>query len=517
MTYTIKLRRGTAAEWTATNPVLAVGEPGVETDTNKLKIGNGSSVWTSLSYSVGSGGGGGGGTAVATTATPTATLVATNVQAALAELDTKKETPTAAQSKATAALTAAVQRANHTGTQPSSTISDIVEAVQDIVGAFLQSASPGLTINYDDAGNRLIFTNTGGGGGGSGAGVTEYSSATSYPVGSWVSYLGVAYENVSGAALFGTTPPGTGTAGTLGTITSNVVVAVSAVNSSTPVGAFFTPIAATDVSALTYTLFSSTSIAETVKVWLKPASAAPPVWTTETPDGTFAVGSGVSGQVTISLTTPKAVAAGTTYIAWVWSSNVAGAFQDRLTLGDATPTVTGEITVPAIEFTTANLTGGTRNDQSGVYLPLRITATTGLKPWQRRVYGDLSRALADTIYSPILNLASYALRDENIQSAVLNTSSLTLALSPYRRSDLTLSTNACVVALQNPSPPASGKVFAKRTILLRTPTGTTPGALTWTNLAGASSITAPPAGKFLVFDVEWYDTSAGWVVVGVAT
>ena len=50
MAQRIQLRRGTAAEWTASNPVLAVGEPGVETDTGKQKFGNGTAAWTALPY-----------------------------------------------------------------------------------------------------------------------------------------------------------------------------------------------------------------------------------------------------------------------------------------------------------------------------------------------------------------------------------------------------------------------------------------------------------------------------------
>ena len=46
----IQVRRGTAAQWTSTNPTLAAGEWGFETDTGKVKIGNGSTVWTGLSY-----------------------------------------------------------------------------------------------------------------------------------------------------------------------------------------------------------------------------------------------------------------------------------------------------------------------------------------------------------------------------------------------------------------------------------------------------------------------------------
>jgi hypothetical protein len=46
----IQLRRDTAADWTSTNPTLAQGELGVETDTGKVKIGDGATAWTSLAY-----------------------------------------------------------------------------------------------------------------------------------------------------------------------------------------------------------------------------------------------------------------------------------------------------------------------------------------------------------------------------------------------------------------------------------------------------------------------------------
>lgn len=55
----IQFRRGTAAEWGAAAPVvLASGEPGFVTDTNTLKIGDGSTVFSSLSAITGGGGGG---------------------------------------------------------------------------------------------------------------------------------------------------------------------------------------------------------------------------------------------------------------------------------------------------------------------------------------------------------------------------------------------------------------------------------------------------------------------------
>jgi len=52
----IKLRRDTAANWTSVNPTLAAGEPGLETDTLKVKYGNGSTTWNNLAYGGGAGG-----------------------------------------------------------------------------------------------------------------------------------------------------------------------------------------------------------------------------------------------------------------------------------------------------------------------------------------------------------------------------------------------------------------------------------------------------------------------------
>ena len=46
----IKLRRDTSANFTSKNPVLGIGEPAYETDTKKLKIGDGTTTYTQLSY-----------------------------------------------------------------------------------------------------------------------------------------------------------------------------------------------------------------------------------------------------------------------------------------------------------------------------------------------------------------------------------------------------------------------------------------------------------------------------------
>ena len=45
-----QFRRDTATAWTTANPTLLSGELGLETDTAKFKIGNGTSAWTALAY-----------------------------------------------------------------------------------------------------------------------------------------------------------------------------------------------------------------------------------------------------------------------------------------------------------------------------------------------------------------------------------------------------------------------------------------------------------------------------------
>ena len=51
----IQIRRDTASNWTTANPTLAQGEMGAETDTSKIKIGDGTTAWASLSYLIDAG------------------------------------------------------------------------------------------------------------------------------------------------------------------------------------------------------------------------------------------------------------------------------------------------------------------------------------------------------------------------------------------------------------------------------------------------------------------------------
>jgi hypothetical protein len=49
-TVKFRIRRDTATNWTSENPILTLGEPGLETDTRKVKYGDGATPWNSLQY-----------------------------------------------------------------------------------------------------------------------------------------------------------------------------------------------------------------------------------------------------------------------------------------------------------------------------------------------------------------------------------------------------------------------------------------------------------------------------------
>ncbi len=50
MAFRVQIRRGTASEWTASNPILLDGELAIEKDTRKFKIGDGVTNWNELLY-----------------------------------------------------------------------------------------------------------------------------------------------------------------------------------------------------------------------------------------------------------------------------------------------------------------------------------------------------------------------------------------------------------------------------------------------------------------------------------
>lgn len=95
----ILLRRGVSTEWAELNPVLSGGEPGVEMDTGRFKIGDGISQWSDLNYfipgagGVGSGDGGTGSVSPATASSPGIVELATLAEVASGSDTTRAVTP----------------------------------------------------------------------------------------------------------------------------------------------------------------------------------------------------------------------------------------------------------------------------------------------------------------------------------------------------------------------------------------------------------------------------------------
>lgn len=56
MAIQIQIRRGSASQWASVNPLLAEGELGVELDSGRFKIGNGTDRWNDINYAVGDNG-----------------------------------------------------------------------------------------------------------------------------------------------------------------------------------------------------------------------------------------------------------------------------------------------------------------------------------------------------------------------------------------------------------------------------------------------------------------------------
>lgn len=53
--YVVRIRRGSAQEWTEENPILLEGEVGYELDGRTFKVGDGVTPWTELSYAINEG------------------------------------------------------------------------------------------------------------------------------------------------------------------------------------------------------------------------------------------------------------------------------------------------------------------------------------------------------------------------------------------------------------------------------------------------------------------------------
>jgi hypothetical protein len=135
-------RRGTALQWSTSNPVLAAGEIGFETDTSKFKIGNGSSTWTALTYF------------------SNAAELAAIIDGAPAALNTLNELAAAMGDDPAFLTTIATNLSNHQNdttnihgiadTSLLATLSDITDAVDGITEDYALLAGTGLEWNSED-------------------------------------------------------------------------------------------------------------------------------------------------------------------------------------------------------------------------------------------------------------------------------------------------------------------------------------------------------------------------------
>lgn len=154
-------RTDTAANWTAANPVLAAGEFGFESDTGKLKVGNGIQNWNSLIY-IGTPTFGGApppavGSGAAGSSTTPARSDHTHDQPAAVVCNTAAVAGNASVGgNLVVAGTLTGGAHNHTAAN----ISDFNEAAQDAVAAAM-TAGEAVAVTYNDAAGTITIAVTG--------------------------------------------------------------------------------------------------------------------------------------------------------------------------------------------------------------------------------------------------------------------------------------------------------------------------------------------------------------------
>jgi len=176
MAVQIQLRRGTASEWTAANPTLAAGELVIETDTDKYKIGDGSTAWTSLGYSslpstaIADTVVDAKGDIVAATAADTVSRLAVGTDTYVLTADSGEATGLIWAAPTTGDITAVVAGTNIGGgaTGGSATVNLAIDAAVDMgtdgsgVDVTFHSATAGDNMLWDASDEKLVITGTDG-------------------------------------------------------------------------------------------------------------------------------------------------------------------------------------------------------------------------------------------------------------------------------------------------------------------------------------------------------------------
>ena len=156
-TVRIQVRRGTASQWTSANPTLAAGEVGLESDTSRLKFGDGSTAWTSLAYATTSS------AALSNTLADYVLVADIGQPDGVASLNSSGKIPTSQLPDALSfdsELTAAINALTTSDIEEGTNLYFTAERAQDAIAGSLQAGSGNVTVSYNDNAGTITL-NTG--------------------------------------------------------------------------------------------------------------------------------------------------------------------------------------------------------------------------------------------------------------------------------------------------------------------------------------------------------------------
>ena len=174
----LQVRSDTASAWTAANPVLLAGEPGFETDTGKLKIGDGVRNWATLPYTSG--------VSLASAAPPATGSAVVGTSGLAARADHSHALPSAlsCQTLAVASEATISGPLNLSGELRGGTHKHVTGDVTGL-SAFVVSqiastikAGSNVALSFDSVTNTLTVSSTAAASGGGTAGVTSLNGQT---------------------------------------------------------------------------------------------------------------------------------------------------------------------------------------------------------------------------------------------------------------------------------------------------------------------------------------------------
>jgi titin len=174
----LQVRSDTASAWTAANPVLLAGEPGFETDTGKLKIGDGVRNWATLPYTSG--------VSLASVAPPATGAAAVGTSGLAARADHSHALPAAVSCTTltvsgetnvggTLNVTGELRGAPHK--HSTNDITGLTALVVSTINSTLKAGS-NVALSFDSVTNSLTVSSTAAQTGGGTAGVTSINGQT---------------------------------------------------------------------------------------------------------------------------------------------------------------------------------------------------------------------------------------------------------------------------------------------------------------------------------------------------